>query len=219
MPAGIGSFTHAFDASGANRERFARCNRRSRWRAVCLVLGEIAAFVFASWLDGERETQSGCPRVHVRAFDRDGNSIRHHSRMEVQRAQSEARECCASGLAARRFGSTQALISLQIALSLTLLVGAGLLTHSLLALENQNIGFERDHILLVRTDADLGGYEKSEYFALYRELSEGSTGSQVCGWRPLSRFTPESGSLSKGNFSLMDYTAAAGKKLDVADCR
>ncbi|MBV8898459.1 MAG: ABC transporter permease, partial [Acidobacteriaceae bacterium] len=44
---------------------------------------------------------------------------------------------------ARRFGSTQALICAQIALSLSLLLAAGLLTRSLVALEGQNIGFTR----------------------------------------------------------------------------
>lgn len=116
-----------------------------------------------------------------------------------------------------RFGAAQALIALQVALSLILLLGAGLLAHSLLALEGQNIGFRRDNVLVIRTDASLAGYKKSELSPLYRDLGDrlsefpGVISASIC------RFTPQSGNSSSGNFSIEGYTEPPGKKLIVHD--
>ena len=117
----------------------------------------------------------------------------------------------------RLFGSTQSLITAQIALALPLLVAAGLLTHSLVALERQNIGFTREHILLIRTDADLAGYQLTQYAALYSSITERI--SQLPGVRSatLSRFSPVSGYSSSGNFSIQGYHPTAGKDLSVWD--
>jgi predicted permease len=116
-----------------------------------------------------------------------------------------------------RFGAAHALIALQVALSLILLLGAGLLAHSLLALERQNIGFRRDNILVIRTDASLAGYQQSELFPLYRRI--GDRLSQLPGVisASIGRFTPESGHSSSGNFSMEGYTALSGLKLSVYD--
>ena len=71
-----------------------------------------------------------------------------------------------------RFNPAHALVVLQVSLSSVLLVTAGLLTHSLLALEHQNLGFNRNNVLLVRTDPRLAGYRPAELFALYRQIHD-----------------------------------------------
>ena len=109
---------------------------------------------------------------------------------------------------ARRFGSTQAFITMQIALSLCLMIGASLLTHSLVALEEQDVGFTRNHILLIQTDADLAGCQPSQYAA--SELP----GVQAAA---IARFSPVSGNSSSGNFSIQGYHPPAGKDMDVWD--
>ena len=117
----------------------------------------------------------------------------------------------------RRFGSTQVLITLQIALSLWLLVGAGLLTHSLIALEQQDPGFSRDRILLIRTDANLAGYQPSQYAALYRDLSDRLNQLPGVQSAAISRFSPVSGNSSSGNFSIQGYHPPEGRQMDVWD--
>ncbi len=117
----------------------------------------------------------------------------------------------------RRFGSTQALITLQIALSLCLLIAAGLLTHSLLALEEQEVGFTRNHILLIRTDAHLAGYQPSEYATLYRDIDDRIRDLPGVQSAAITRFSPASGYNSSGNFSIQGYHAAAGKEMRVWD--
>jgi len=114
-----------------------------------------------------------------------------------------------------RLGSGQALVALQVALSLILLFGGGLLAHSLLELESQNLGFQRDKILVIRSDASLAGYQQAELGQLYRDLGERL--SQLPGVlsASIARFTPESGHSSSGNFSIEGYNAPADLKMDV----
>ena len=111
----------------------------------------------------------------------------------------------------------QSLVALQVALSTILLFGAGLLARSLLAVEKQNIGFQRDNILVVRTDASLAGYQEAQCFGLYRELGERL--SQLPGVQSASmaRFTPNSGYSSSGDFSIAGYTPPPGLKMNVYD--
>ena len=71
-----------------------------------------------------------------------------------------------------RLGLGRSLVALQIALSLLLLVGAGLLIRSLANLENQNLGFSPQHVLLVRIDPELAGYKVQQLSGLYRGLLE-----------------------------------------------
>ena len=61
---------------------------------------------------------------------------------------------------------------LQVALSSILLVGAGLLTHSLIDLERQDLGFNIENLLLIRTDARLAGYRQEGLLPLYRQLHD-----------------------------------------------
>jgi predicted permease len=69
-----------------------------------------------------------------------------------------------------RLGLGKSLVALQVAVSLLLLVGAGLLIRSLANLENQNLGFSPQHVLLVRIDPELAGYKSEQLPGLYREL-------------------------------------------------
>ncbi len=64
------------------------------------------------------------------------------------------------------------LVVLQVALSVVLLIGAGLLTQSLLNLENQPFGFVTQGRLMVRVDPSLAGYPPENLFGLYRQLQQ-----------------------------------------------
>lgn len=112
-----------------------------------------------------------------------------------------------------RFSSTQGLIVMQIALSFCLLIGAGLLTRSFVALEDQDLGFTRNHILLIRTDADLAGYQPTEYATLYREITERMNQLPGIQSAAIARFSPISGHSSFGNFSIQGYQPPPGKEL------
>jgi predicted permease len=69
-----------------------------------------------------------------------------------------------------RLGLSKSLVVFQIAASLLLMVGAGLLVHSLIDLEKQNLGFSPEGVLLIDIDPELAGYKQGDLPALYREL-------------------------------------------------
>ena len=106
---------------------------------------------------------------------------------------------------------------LQVALSAVLLVGAGLLTHSLLNLENQNFGYVPDNLLLVRTDPMLAGYKPAELPALYNKFLDRLNSLPGVISASIARYSPLSGSSSSGNFSIEGYTPPIGKKMNVFD--
>jgi len=63
------------------------------------------------------------------------------------------------------------LVGIQVALSLLLLVGAGLLVRTLRNLENLGPGFPTDRLLTFRIDASLAGYSDQEAKSLYERLN------------------------------------------------
>jgi predicted permease len=77
-----------------------------------------------------------------------------------------------SKLGARRSRLARALVSAQVALSLVLLVGAGLFLRTLQKLENVPLGFERDHLLLFTVSPGLNGYKGAALVEYYRQLQE-----------------------------------------------
>jgi predicted permease len=62
------------------------------------------------------------------------------------------------------------LVSLQLALSLPLLVGAGLLARTVYNLQRADLGFPAERVLLVRVDLRKAGVERARRSSLLREL-------------------------------------------------
>ena len=66
----------------------------------------------------------------------------------------------------------KSLVILQVALSVILLIGAGLLTQTLRNLETQRFGFEPQGRLIVRVDPALAGYKPEKLYSLYQQLDQ-----------------------------------------------
>jgi len=66
----------------------------------------------------------------------------------------------------------QALVACQVALSLVLLVGAGLFLRTLRNFTELDPGFDREHILTVWLDTHMGGYKQEQLTPLYLRLIE-----------------------------------------------
>jgi predicted permease len=66
----------------------------------------------------------------------------------------------------------KSLVVLQVALSVVLLIGTGLLTESLRNIENQNFGFQPQGRLIVRVNPALAGYKPEQLYGLYQQLEQ-----------------------------------------------
>ena len=60
----------------------------------------------------------------------------------------------------------------QVTLSLMLLAVAGLFLRTLRNLENQNFGFDRHNVLLVKFNSKFAGYKPEQLNALYERMVE-----------------------------------------------
>ncbi|MCM3905359.1 MAG: ABC transporter permease, partial [Pyrinomonadaceae bacterium] len=69
-----------------------------------------------------------------------------------------------------RFGLASVLVVSQVALSMVLLTGAGLFARSLMKLQEEQVGFNRDNVLLVGIDPRLARYKPTELSTLYGRL-------------------------------------------------
>ena len=77
-----------------------------------------------------------------------------------------------SRLAGRRSTLAKALVSAQVALSLILLVGAGLFMRTLHKLETVPLGFDRQHLLMFSVAPGLNGYQGPALAEYYRQVQE-----------------------------------------------
>jgi macrolide transport system ATP-binding/permease protein len=68
--------------------------------------------------------------------------------------------------------SQKSLVVVQVAPSVVLLAGAGLLTESLRNVENQNFGFEPQNRLVVRVNPALAGYKPEQLYGLYQQFEQ-----------------------------------------------
>ncbi|HEY1336578.1 MAG TPA: ABC transporter permease [Bryobacteraceae bacterium] len=71
-----------------------------------------------------------------------------------------------------RVGLSQALVVSQIAISLLMLVGAGLFVRTLANLQSIQMGFNRENVLLFQVNARQAGHGDPEILAFYEELRQ-----------------------------------------------
>jgi predicted permease len=91
------------------------------------------------------------------------------TRVDLTSALKQVRANEAGGRA-RRFGLGQALVTAQIALSLLLVVGAGLFDRTVANLHAVNLGFNQENLLLFNLDAKQAGYKDAALAHFYGDL-------------------------------------------------
>jgi len=105
------------------------------------------------------------------------------------------------------------LVAGQAALSLALLVGAGLFIRTLRNLENVDLGFDREHVVLIDADAAHAGYKGHRLRTFYDELLERTrhlTGVRAAG---LSGMTPMGMYAMSRSFSAEGYQPHPGERM------
>ncbi len=113
------------------------------------------------------------------------------------------------------FGLAKLLVVAQVALSLVLLVGAGLFVRSLQNLQGQDLGFNRENELLVGIDPRVAGYQPSQLPSLYSLLQDRVSGLPGVRSASLSLTGLVSGSMRSESISVQGYTSRRGEDLNV----
>jgi predicted permease len=114
------------------------------------------------------------------------------SRMAMQNGLNSSVRSAAGGSSRGSRMVPQILIAAQVALSLVLLVGAGLFLRTLRNLENRDFGFERSHLLVVNLEPKLAGYKADQLDGFTRRVQDrinalpGVEASALSGAPPMS---------------------------------
>src|SRR4029079_2677434 len=113
------------------------------------------------------------------------------SQMRVVAVLHSVRAATGSGMRSSRM-LPNLLVAAQVALSLVLLVGAGLFLRTLQNLRNQELGFGRRNLLLVNFDAKRAGYKSDQLSGFYDRLLNrirtlpGVRSASISGTQPIS---------------------------------
>ncbi len=117
--------------------------------------------------------------------------------------------------ARNRISATHSLIVAQIAISLVLLVGANLLSRSLLNLEKQPLGFDQSRVLLAGISTRMANYKPENVGELYRNLYARLSALPGVRAATLAHYSPMSGSSSTSNISIQDHFDNPGEDMSV----
>jgi predicted permease len=95
------------------------------------------------------------------------------TRMELASAlRTQGRGVMGASRGRGRYTLGKVLVVVQVALSLLLLVGTGMLVRSMQRLEGADVGFARDQLVIASVDAQRTGYAGPRLAALVRDVSE-----------------------------------------------
>ncbi len=100
------------------------------------------------------------------------------------------------GTSSSRGGFAGSLVMIQVAMSLILLIGAGLFVRTFAALSNRDLGLDRDGILVVDINSERAGTDSAARIAMYERLVQSARAMPEVSVAGLSSITPVSGSNS-----------------------
>ena len=115
-----------------------------------------------------------------------------------------------------RWNLSRTLVVSQVALSLLLLVGAGLLVRTMRNLATQDFGFSQEHVLEVGIDPRIVGYKENQLYRLYQRLLDRVDGLPGVRVASLSLYSPMSGDNWSGQISVQGYLPPPN---GAADCQ
>jgi predicted permease len=106
------------------------------------------------------------------------------------------------------------LIVLQIALSLPLLIGAGLFLHSLQNLRNIATGFDKENVLLATLNPSLNGYSQEKIQNLYGDLLDRIRALPGIRAAALASASPVSGGWDSETVTVEGYAPRQGEEMN-----
>ena len=116
-----------------------------------------------------------------------------------------------------RFNLGSALVVAQVAVSLVLLVGAGLFARSLMKLQQEDLGFNNDSVLIASVDTRLAGYQQNDLSGVYRQLYDRLSAIPNVRSVTIATYSPMSGTSRSSTLTVRGYTPNQSEDMDVAD--
>jgi len=116
-----------------------------------------------------------------------------------------------------RLNLSSLMVVMQVGLSMVLLTGAGLFARSLVKLQSEDLGFDRDNVLLLSIDPRLAGYKTTELPALYRQIIERLGSLPQVRNVSVATYAPLSGSRRSSSVKVTGYTPPPGEDLITQD--
>lgn len=116
-----------------------------------------------------------------------------------------------------RFNLGSALVVAQVAVSLVLLVGAGLFARSLINLQQEDLGFNRENVLLASVDMRLAGYKADQLSGVYRQLYDRLNSLPNVQSATIASYSPMAGTSRNSTITVRGYTPAKGEDTGVSD--
>jgi predicted permease len=105
-----------------------------------------------------------------------------------------------------RFSLSSLMVVMQVGLSMVLLTGAGLFGRSLVKLQNEDVGFDRNNMLLLGIDPRLAGYKTTELATLYQQLLERLSSVPQVRSVSMATYAPLSGTQRSSSIQVPGYT-------------
>lgn len=130
---------------------------------------------------------------------------------------SALKEKSRTGSGRLRFNLSSSLVAVQVALSMVLLTGAGLFARSLLKLQQEDVGFNHENVLLVSVDPRLAGYKPAELGTLYQQLLDRLNSLAGVSSVTMATYSPMSGSNRSSSIIVRGYTPQPGENSVVSD--
>ena len=116
-----------------------------------------------------------------------------------------------------RFSLSSLMVVMQVGLSMVLLTGAGLFGRSLVKLQNEDVGFDRNNMLLLGIDPRLAGYKTTELATLYQQLLDRLSSMPQVRSVSMATYAPLSGTNRSSSVQVPGYTPQPGEDPVVED--
>src|SRR6185369_7029561 len=116
-----------------------------------------------------------------------------------------------------RLSPSSLMVVLQVGLSMVLLTGGGLFARSLMKLQGEDLGFDRNNVLLLGIDPRLAGYKPTELATLYQQIVERLGSLPNVHSVSIATYSPLSGTRRSSSVQVSGYTAQPGENLDTQD--
>jgi predicted permease len=130
---------------------------------------------------------------------------------------SAMKEKSRTGSGRLRLNLSSSLVVLQVSLSMVIVTGAGLFAGSLLQLHRENLGFDRNNMLVVDIDPRLAGYKPKELPSLYQRLLDRLNAVPNVRSVTMATYAPFGGSSRTSSVKVPGFTATTDESLLIED--